>query len=1374
MLTQEVKEENTIKKYPFETARKYLGRGYDKVQKTPVGRIFEDPSERDVLMGETTTSSKLCQERDLNTCIEKFTTELTASLELPFGLNIEAGRKNDPLQSNISETSCYMISRYNVLDCKLTSTLQPLKESARIIAGDGYVESLKLVMGYHLIIHSKRTTATTKENAPHNVLNLVLPSFKFLPSFKLGYSGGSNAKSTDDEHSVFKLEIKGIGEYKPPVQTFENPSDFPRIFAELEKSLGEQLSTNEWQPIINAERNVSRYRNGMLPQDQFLVTKERPKLPFIVNNKEKLLDNDTLHMFERELNELLGNDYKKHLETPDKSSGQNRPLDLGKMAQIFQKVISQIPSSLQPPILLVGRTGTGKTTLTAHLLGIELERVEHWKNPYVRIKERAKYSLNISKDSSQPGTDILNIYELNNGDIICDPPGSKDKRGPEADIVNAMAMKLLTRIAGALKAIIVVNNEDDFNAERGRTSDLEETALMMNEILGTGKEAISKRSVIFSISRSKEENRGHIKKDLEKYYEENTTQFAQEVKTELEKNGSVKTSLIGEFLNVMKSGMKNMFASVASVASGFTNAMSAMDVLMSSTKKRLLIERANILGMVQLLLQDFDHNVIIPDVLDNSNSKDSSRQRILKRIEQASSLDSSELRFGQYSGAEDRFKYFVLSIAMHAKYKAMEQAELMNKVNELKKEILSLSREIHDKEEMTANTKKLLDYTFDRIKTIMEGSKINLEYPKDQTEFEHALADWKKSSPIYSVLLIYSPAQANWKPYLKTNIELLHSAESASKSIEAQTTTFGKTCIKEEVIHFEKELWKKLQCITLDNVKIFNTQELRSPMMELRLLATYGFEIGLDILSNDTTPTPFSEWKDDASRSFWAWWWYAGITQQWAIGCDNFTSRANPEEGYFKTPENSITEHNKYLEKVPNVSGSFKATFYGRYCNYSSRPNLEILVPAHKHPLAIAFIQEKRKLLSALESNKKTLEETIKNLTARDDNPASAEAERQIKLRQNEETLKDKQEKMHRISTEIEALLPLYHNALRVLKVNGLWTNASLENQLIQEFLDLFQHSSVNNIVQEIKDGKSKEFTYDAKKPLLTGRFPKNNKRVCFEEFDAASDGMCGFHVLGMTRKQVVSALLSYEDDPKVREFLAEEIKNALLGQFNEAGNFLSNEDQTFLKKYSDENAGVEAFVSKVNAKIREKNPLHRGLPLNELVNHIKTAADFAQFVKPSEEAQEKLKSAQLKLNTFCSTQTMYRQYVEKSLGKTGWLGYNSILLLAQINHFTVYIWKKSDDHLNQLKLINYHHAGENASSYSMLHTNGYTHFNLLAEVVSNEEKASDLSPSVAALVQNKSAVMKSAANQATPTQPTAGSNKPQLNLENGKKLGAS
>lgn len=235
---------------------------------------------------------------------------------------------------------------------------------------------------------------------------------------------------------------------------------------------------------------------------------------------------------------------------------------------------------------------------------------------------------------------------------------------------------------------------------------------------------------------------------------------------------------------------------------------------------------------------------------------------------------------------------------------------------------------------------------------------------------------------------------------------------------------------------------------------------------------------------------------------------------------------------------------------------------------------------------------------------------------------------------------------------------------------------------------------------------------------LLNAILPDKTLKV-FEEDYVKPDGNCGFTSLGTDRENLCKKLFSLKYDEKNRKFLAEEIINAFFTYITADGEEgLCPPDIEAWKNlqniYENEQKEFDKLFCIIQNKFLDKNALTQDdikMSINWLENNGKF--DDAEFLRKKDLA---VFSAKMRLEVFCEKIDVFEYYIT-ALSKNLWLGYKSALLYAKYSNINLYIWRKNSKDKNQLDLIDCHIENENIyNEIHMVHTNGFTHFNILSE----------------------------------------------------------
>ncbi len=242
---------------------------------------------------------------------------------------------------------------------------------------------------------------------------------------------------------------------------------------------------------------------------------------------------------------------------------------------------------------------------------------------------------------------------------------------------------------------------------------------------------------------------------------------------------------------------------------------------------------------------------------------------------------------------------------------------------------------------------------------------------------------------------------------------------------------------------------------------------------------------------------------------------------------------------------------------------------------------------------------------------------------------------------------------------------------------------------------------------------------YD-EKPTFYGEI--ESQSCTFIEHKAQEDGSCGFHVLGATRKEVVNELLRDIDDKYAGEgdcqFLAEEIEAVL--RSNIRGSIHIPESVKLADELKRSYEDYDHVVQDINIQLIALNPIFQALSAEALRLHLNTLPrETAQpYIEQLQKAKQELETAiadnDSKLQVLCRHRETYKQYVEKFLGGTGWLGYKSAMLFCRKKDYSLHVLRRVAKDSPQLEVAAQHVAIQPMNTIYMLHTQGFSHFNLL------------------------------------------------------------
>jgi len=144
-----------------------------------------------------------------------------------------------------------------------------------------------------------------------------------------------------------------------------------------------------------------------------------------------------------------------------------RPLDMQLLMHMVTKVAvasSQIKG--KDVILLLGYTGSGKSTLIHYLGGSELRPVLHGHIEHLEpvVKEGSPLAAVSTNHLPRSETDAIHAVEVNIKGVrgavtLCDTPGFDDTSGPEKDIANGLVIVRAVRGCKSVKPLIVISSD---------------------------------------------------------------------------------------------------------------------------------------------------------------------------------------------------------------------------------------------------------------------------------------------------------------------------------------------------------------------------------------------------------------------------------------------------------------------------------------------------------------------------------------------------------------------------------------------------------------------------------------------------------------------------------------------------------------------------------------------------------------------------------------------------------------------------------------------------------------------------------------------------------------------------------------------------
>jgi hypothetical protein len=148
---------------------------------------------------------------------------------------------------------------------------------------------------------------------------------------------------------------------------------------------------------------------------------------------------------------------------------------------------------------------------------------------------------------------------------------------------------------------------------------------------------------------------------------------------------------------------------------------------------------------------------------------------------------------------------------------------------------------------------------------------------------------------------------------------------------------------------------------------------------------------------------------------------------------------------------------------------------------------------------------------------------------------------------------------------------------------------------------------------------------------------------------------------------------------------------------------------------------------NELNTKINHSR-IGRVESILKYLRHHTTFQDYDIMIEKLEEQLQLESKCEKDMIIYAISEEMYIKYIE-NLVKTGaWMGYKVALLAARLKHINLFIWSRSSNNSNALVLKDYYEDTHNVACIHMLHTGGFTHFNLLAspDIKNNLTKSAD------------------------------------------------
>lgn len=235
--------------------------------------------------------------------------------------------------------------------------------------------------------------------------------------------------------------------------------------------------------------------------------------------------------------------------------------------------------------------------------------------------------------------------------------------------------------------------------------------------------------------------------------------------------------------------------------------------------------------------------------------------------------------------------------------------------------------------------------------------------------------------------------------------------------------------------------------------------------------------------------------------------------------------------------------------------------------------------------------------------------------------------------------------------------------------------------------------------------------------PLLSVNI--NGIETHFEEHWVEPNGNCGFIALGVEREDLVTFLLnllnSNDKEEYICNFLAEEIKNALMNHEVSDDMLQEKHWQQLSAKQIDLEENIDQLIRQIKQAYSSSSHNFTDKTHQEILKFLMEEYPNDKVTIELKKLMETLKNNINAIDSYCKDTKTVTSYLNEYINTNLWLGYKTAILFAKYKGISLYIFQKDAAGKLIYDPIHSHQSlSVNTQAIYMVHTSGFTHFNLL------------------------------------------------------------